>query len=93
MRVEKRHHREFIRSLGIRFARARSALIAKGQRRLVAVMTIGNDQLLRGHRAGDPANRSGVGDRPQLMDHAVLVLQLDSRRSAADHFEHRVNLL
>src|ERR1700683_4203334 len=41
MRVEKRHHREFVWSVGIRFAGARSALIAKCERRLIVGMTIG----------------------------------------------------
>ena len=49
------------------------ALLGVGDGGLVAVVAIGDDELLVGHGGDDEVDESGVGELPDLVDDAVLV--------------------
>ena len=51
--VEERHHREFVRRIAVLARGARAAFVAVGERGLVAMMAVGDDEALLGHLARD----------------------------------------
>ena len=79
VRVDERHHRGFVGRIGDRLAGARSGLIAEIQRGFIAVMAIGDHQLLIRHRLLDCRDPFWLGNRPQAVDHAVFIGQLRDR--------------
>ena len=62
--VEKRHQRFFVGGVWIAAAALGATLIAIGEGRLVAMVPIGDDELLRRHFADDAGNDERVEDRP-----------------------------
>ena len=67
-------------------------LVPEIQRRLVAMMPIGDHELLRRHRRFDSPDRVRIGHRPEPVQHVELIAHLDRGISSRDIFEQRLNL-
>ena len=81
MHVDERHH-DPVR------ARQAGILVAERQRGFVAVVAIGDEQLLIAH---EPLDLSGVRAFPNAVDGAVLVFDFGQRRGAGRLVEQRVH--
>src|SRR5580765_5981191 len=72
--VDQRHHDEFVGSLRIGGRTSdRSALIAVVECGFIAVVAIGDDQLLVPHLVLDRGDYSGIGDLPDAVGDSVFV--------------------
>ena len=71
--VRERHQDEVVRPVSLRIALPLPLLVAVGQRRLVAVVAVGDQDLAVGQCNLGGGDGIGVGDRPEAMLGAVLV--------------------
>jgi len=106
VRVDERHHGELVRRvfvprkgtrrIGLGFLAFRGRLLAvfisEIQRRLVAMVPIGDHEFLRRHRRFDSPDRFRIGRRPEPVQHVKFIAHLDRSVSSRDIFEQRVNL-
>ena len=65
--------RVFARLVQGQLGRQRGLLLGVGDGGLVAMMAIGDDELLVGHGGDDEVDQVGVGDLPDAVDYAVLI--------------------
>src|SRR6266446_1242505 len=79
-RIEKAHHGARGRRIGIDLSRVRGALLAIVQRRLVAVMPVGDHQLLVLHRFLDRRHSLRIRNHPQPVHHPVFIAHFRGRR-------------
>src|SRR5712664_1648212 len=79
-RIEKAHHGARGRRIGIDLSRVRGALLAVVQRRLVAVMPVGDHQLLVLHRFLDRRHSLRIRNHPQPVHHPVFIAHFRGRR-------------
>src|SRR6266849_4818805 len=85
MHIDERHH-DFRRVFASRI------LVAKRERGLVAMMTIGDEQFLIGHQSPDSGDASWIGDTPESMLGAILVGYGGVGRPFRDLVEHAIDL-
>src|SRR6266853_91785 len=91
-RVDERHHHALVRRFRIDFSGAHSLLVPVIQRRLVAMMPVGNHQLPFFHGFLDRSHALRLCNHPQLMHHAVFISHLGRRRCSRFRFrENCVN--
>src|SRR5882724_9347153 len=79
-RIEEAHHGARGRRIGIDLSPMRGALLAVVQRRLVAVMPVGNHQLLIFHRFLDRGHPLRIRNHPQPVHHPVFIAHFRGRR-------------
>src|SRR5690349_19267081 len=92
MRIEKGHHRLFVRSAATGAAAFGTTLIPICQSGFVAMVAIGNNQFLRGHRSHDLVNDLSIEHRPDTVDHAIFILGLVSMGMRCNFVAQAINL-
>ena len=79
-RVDEGHHGSLVGGVGIGRSGACTAFIAVIERGFVAVVAVCNDQFLISHGLLNCVDTIGLRDRPQAMNHVVLVGEFRCRR-------------
>lgn len=77
--VDEGHHGVFEGRVGVNATGAGAAFVAVSQGGFVAVVAIGNDQLLVGHGELNFRDIAGTGDDPESVDDAVFIAKLGIR--------------
>src|SRR6266851_4268341 len=72
-RIDERHHRALVRSLRIGLSRMRAALVPVIQRCLIAMMPVGDHQLLAFHRSLNRGHALRLRNHPQPVQNAIFV--------------------
>jgi hypothetical protein len=79
LEVHQVHEDEVVGLVAAGVAVADAALVAVGEGRLVAVVAVGDEDALAGHRLLDGGDRAGVGHGPEPVGGAVAVAHLHRR--------------
>ena len=85
--VHQRRHHEFRRSVWISLASRRAALVAVGERGLVPVMAVGDQDFLVAQRLLDGGDGRRIGDDPKAMEQVLPVGGLGGRPALLDRVE------
>jgi len=93
-RVDERHHRIFVWRVWIGETRFCATLVAIVERGFVTVMAVGNDELLVRHRGLNRESFLRIGNDPETMRDAVLIVNFGGgRRSGFGFGENCVRAL
>src|SRR6266568_4158066 len=82
LRIDERHHDALVRRVRVDFSSPRAALVPVIQRGFVAVMPVGDHQLLAFHGFLDRRHALRLRDHPQPVHDAILVAQFSDGRGA-----------
>src|SRR6202795_1288761 len=96
MRIDKRHHGEFVRAHAIAWRAALAgggaALVTVIECCFVTMVAVGDQEFLCAHFLLNTLDECRIGYRPEPVRDAEFIAQFERRALASDLFEHYVNL-